>query len=263
MMIGSLVFRFQVTPFVILFVERAGSTYLTTALKSTRDILARTEKLDALRQEGRSGADQLAWASQFLTPPWVGWHRAIGFKTKLTDVLDREGFARLIQRRSCRVIQLQRRNAVKAVVSTLNARRQWEASGNWNLLNESTRLPPFEVDPAEFDRLLRERETLDRDLERYVGQLDRPTLRLCYEDLLESPETFVGRAVAFLTGARGVGAGATLKNTQDDLRQAILNFDQLRTRYVGTAYERMFDEVLLPATGSMPNETGAGIRQVS
>ena len=39
--------RLQVTPFVILFVERAGSTFLITALKSHPQILALTEKLDA------------------------------------------------------------------------------------------------------------------------------------------------------------------------------------------------------------------------
>lgn len=246
-MFGSSVFRFQVTPFVILFVERAGSTYLVTSLKSHPDVLARTEKLDALRQEGKSAEEQLVWAREFLTPPLVGRHRAVGFKTKLVDVLDRDGFARLLQERGCRIIRLQRRNAVKAVVSTLNARRQHEVSGNWNLLDESTRLPPFEVDPGEFDVLLREREALDRDLEQYVSGLQLPTLTLMYEDLLQDQEAFVARTLSFL----GVGAdstpGATLKNTRDDLRQAIVNFDQLRTRYSGTPYEPMFDEVLLPA----------------
>ena len=262
-MIGSLVFRFQVTPFVILFVERAGSTYLMTALQSVPGVLARTEKFDALRQEGKGAADQIAWAREFLTPPLVGRHRAIGFKTKLPDVLDREGFARLLRSRSCRIIQLQRRNTVKAVVSTLNARRQWEKSGNWNLLNESTRLPAFEVNPEEFEQLLKEREELDQDLATYVGQLERPTLRLVYEDLLDSPEDFVGRVVKFLTGATQASSGATLKNTQDDLRKAIVNFDQLRARYAGTPYESMFDEVMLPAAGDTSQEPGGGVRQVS
>jgi hypothetical protein len=38
----------------------------------------------------------------------------------------------------------------------------------------------------------------------------------------------------------------TLKHTNDDLRQVILNFDELRSDYVGTPYECMFDEVLAP-----------------
>jgi hypothetical protein len=240
----SLVFRHQVTPFVVLFVERAGSTYLITALKSHPGVLALTEKLEALRREGLGSAAQLRWASEFLTPPLIGRHVAIGFKTKLVDVIDQDGFAQLLRERRCRIIQLQRRNAVKAVISTINARRQWEVSGNWNLLNESTRLPAFEVNPDQFDDLLQQRVRLDRDLEDYVEELRLPTLRLYYEDLLQDESAFLDRALGFLTGKRRVLRGATLKNTGDDLRGAIVNFDQLRTLYAGTPYEPMFDEVL-------------------
>jgi hypothetical protein len=243
----SMVFRFQVTSFVILFVERAGSTFLITALKSHPQILALTEKLDAMRKEGKSGVDQLEWSRAFLTPPFIGRHRAIGFKTKLPDVLDQDGFARLLRERRCRVIQLQRRNAVKAVVSTINARRQWQVSGNWNLLNEKNRLPAFEVDPAEFEALLAQREAWDRDLEAYASRLELPTLRLWYEDLLADEGAFSDQAVSFLTGTRRPLHGGTLKNTGDDLRTAVLNFDELRRRYAGTRYEPMFDEVQVSA----------------
>jgi LPS sulfotransferase NodH len=242
---SSIVLRPQVTPFVVLFVERAGSTYLITALKSHPGILAVTEKLESLRRDGLGAAAQLEWAAQFLTPPLIGRHSAIGFKTKLVDVLDRDGFATLLRERQCHVIQLQRRNTVKAVISTINARRQWEVSGNWNLLSESTRLPAFEVNPDQFDQLLRERARLDRDLMDYVDNLRLPTLRLFYEDLLQDEQGFLDRTLTFLTGRRRTLRGATLKNTGDDLRGAIVNFDQLRHLYTGTPYEPMFDEVLL------------------
>jgi len=243
---GSLVFGFQVTRFVILFVERAGSTYLTTALRSHPGVLALTEKLSVLRQEGKGVADQLQWTKDFLTPPLVGRHRAIGFKTKLVDVLDPGGFARILRQCNCRIIKLRRHNAVKGVVSTLNARRQWQVSGNWNLLSESTRQSAFVVNPEEFDSLLWEREKLDRDLEHYVEHLQLPTLTLFYEDLLLNEQAFVRQTLAFLGSRDRPLPGITLKNTGDDLRQAILNFDELRRRYAGTRYESMFDEVLVP-----------------
>jgi hypothetical protein len=72
-------------------------------------------------------------------------------------------------------------------------------------------------------------------------------LRLSYEDLLEDPTDFVRRALAFLDAGIQPTVGATLKNTADDLRHAITNFDQLRARYVGTKYEQMFDEAVLSA----------------
>lgn len=239
--------RLQVTPFVILFVERAGSTFLITALKSHPQILALTEKLDAMRKEGKTAADQLEWTRSILTPPLVGQHRAMGFKTKLLDVLDPEGFAAILRERKCRIIQLQRRNTVKAVVSTINARRQWEVSGNWNLLSESTRLPAFAVDPVEFDTLLTQREEWDRQVEDYTAGLQLPTLRLWYEDLLADETAFVDKAVTFLTGESRPLQGGTLKNTGDDLKTAILNFDDLRQRYAGSRYESMFDEVQVSA----------------
>jgi LPS sulfotransferase NodH len=244
---GARVFRFQVTPFVILFVERAGSTFLITALKSHPEVLALTEKFDAMRKEGLGAREQLEWAKNFLTAPLVGQHRAIGFKTKLIDVLDQDGFARLLRERKCRIIQMQRRNPVKAVVSTLNARRQWELSGNWNRLSETTKLAPFAVDPSEFDRLLQEREQLDGSLQEYVERLQLPTLRLFYEDLLQDKAAFVSRTLEFLNSTNQPLNSMTLKNTNDDLREAVVNFDELRACYAGTRYEAMFDEVMTPA----------------
>ena len=238
-------FRFEVTKFVILFVERAGSTFLVTALKSHPEVRAVTEKFDAMRDEGKAAADQLSWAREFLTPPVFGPHRAVGFKSKLVDVLDQDGFAQLLRERSCRVICLQRLNSIKAVVSTINARRQFEMSGYWNLLKESHRLPAFAVDLDEFDLLLKQREKMNGELGNYVDQLKLPTLRLQYEDLLHSRDKFLHQVFHFLGVPVKSAQGMTLKNTKDDLREAILNFDELRKKYHGTRYESMFDEVLL------------------
>ena len=249
---SSIVPAFAVTPFVILFVERAGSSFLQTALKSHPSILARPEKLGALRHDGGSARDQLKWTSRFLNAPLVGRHRAIGFKTKLVDVLDREGFAKVLCQRGVKVIHLQRRNSIKAVVSTLNARRQWEVSGNWNLHSEVTRLPAFTVDPTEFARLLKEREELNRDLENYVQTLELPTLRLWYEDLLWDRDSFLRETLDFLNVPVRRLEATTLKNTKDDLRQAITNFDELRASYEGTPYESMFDEGIDASKGRPP-----------
>ncbi len=240
-------FRFQVTRFVILFVERAGSTYLITTLNSHPDVKALTEKFDALRQEGKGAKEQLEWAREFLTPPLVGPHKAIGFKTKQVDVLDPTGFAQLMQQQKCKIIRLQRRNSIKAVISTINARRLWEKSGNWNLLKETDRQPAFAVDLNEFERLLQQREQWDRDLEAYAQSLHLPTLSLYYEELLQDEQAFVQQVFSFLEVAPQPVQGITLKNTKDNLQEAILNFDELRAKYTNTRYAPMFDEVLAPS----------------
>jgi hypothetical protein len=92
--------------------------------------------------------------------------------------------------------------------------------------------------------VLRQRETLDAELKEYVHSLRQPTLNLSYEDLLQDRNASLGQVFSFLGTAPLPVQGITLKNTRDNLREAVLNFNELRTRYVGTPYEPMFDEVL-------------------
>ncbi len=238
-------FRFQVNRFVILFVERAGSTYLTTLLNSHPEIRCVTEKLDAIKQEGKGAQAQLEWTDKYLTPPFIGSNRAIGFKTKELDILDQQGFQRILAQKNCRIIQLQRQNTVKAVISTINARRLHDKSGSWNLLKESDRRPPMEVDLDEFDQLIKLREKWDQDLEAYVQQLDLPTISLFYEELLEDEAVLVSKIFNFLEVPHQPVKGKTIKNTKDNLREAIINFDELRAKYANSVYGPMFDEVLV------------------
>ena len=243
--INSMHFRPQVTRFVILFVERTGSTYLSTLLNSHPDINALREQLAVLRQQGKSGQDQVDWTRTFFTPPLIGQYASLGFKTKIVDILDPEAFIDVLQENQTHIIQLQRRNSVKGVVSTLNARRLREASGNWNLLKEDDRLPVFAIDPAEFDDYLSRRKGWDRELEVFVAQLQLPTLQVFYEDMLRDEDQFLQGIFDFLGVKSKPVAGKTLKNTSDDLRDAILNFDELRANYLNTPYEALFDEIVV------------------
>ena len=134
---------------------------------------------------------------------------------------------------------------VKAVVSRINARRLYEASGNWNLYKESDRMPPLEIDLQQFDQYLVERQQADQALDEYVGGLDLPKIKVDYEDLLVNREMVMYNLFAFIKVRPQQLQGKTLKNTQDNLREIVLNFDDLRSRYAGTSYEPMFDEVLV------------------
>jgi LPS sulfotransferase NodH len=175
----------------------------------------------------------------------IGRFRARGFKTKFVDILNPIEFAELLIEHHCKIIQLQRRNTVKAAISTINARRLWEKSGNWNLLNEEDRLSSFDIDPVELDHLLAEREGWDKEVEQYSMQLGLPTLKLTYEELLIDDHLFISKILDFL-GVRLLSVdGKTYKNTSDKLSDVINNFDALRSRYAHTKYGPMFDEVLV------------------
>jgi hypothetical protein len=130
------------------------------------------------------------------------------------------------------------------VISTINAKRLHQASGNWNLLKESDRLPAFAVDSHEFENLLRERIRWDAQVEGYASALNLPKIRLYYEDMLADELMFVSQVLDFLGVAPKPVQGKTLKNTSDDLREVVLNLDELRSRYAGTPYHEMFREVI-------------------
>ena len=143
-------------------------------------------------------------------------------------------------KKKCRIIQLQRRNSVKAIISTINARRLWENSGNWNLLKDADRQAAMEVDLKEFDNLLKLREKWDTDLENYIKKINLPTLQLYYEDLLQNETDFIQRIFEFLVIEPKPVQGKTLKHTSDDLRNVVINFDELQSKYRNTRYESMF-----------------------
>ncbi len=241
----SFFLRSKVTPFVILFVERSGSTYLATLLDAHEDILAKREELAHILQRGGKSAEQLEWARRFLSPPLIGRHAALGFKTKMVDILDPVGFQQLLNERHCKIIQLHRRNLVKAAISTMNAKRLHDSSGNWNLLKETDRLDAFSVDINKFEHLLSERLNWDREIEEFVKRLSLPVLKLFYEDMLLDETAFMRTIFDFISVRYLPVKGKTIKNTSDDLRRAISNFEELRSRFSGTEYESMFDEVLI------------------
>ncbi len=237
--------RPQVTRYVILFIGRDGSTYLSGLLASHPNIEQFGERFGAMRKNGKGTKEQLDWARNFFTPGWIGRTAAVGFKTKIRDVLDPDGFARLLTTKRCHIIEMRRRNRIKAVVSEFYAARLFKASGKWNLYKEADRQPSIAIDPDEFDVWLKEREAAEAQMESYVRQLGRPTLRIVYEDLLIDTDAVLRNIFDFLRVQPKELAGRTLKHTSDNLRDVIVNFDELRARYVGSEYEAMFDEVLI------------------
>lgn len=242
--------RLQVTNFVILFIERDGSTYMVSMLQSHPAVTSVYEQFAVMRQENQSAGKQLAWCHKFYSPPFIGRKKAYGFKTKLVDVLDPSGFTSLLREKQVHVIHMSRRNRVKAVVSRINAQRLYEATGKWNLYNEANRMPAMDIEPQKFARYLKEREDADKELDHFVKALQLPTLHIVYEDLLTDRDSVLSEVFTFLDIPPYPVREKTKKHTKDDLRLVVSNFYDLRSHYLGTSYEPMFDEVLAPAMGS-------------
>jgi LPS sulfotransferase NodH len=236
--------RDQARPFVLLFEGRSGSTYLIEALASHPAIYTEGEKLVRLKDKGADR--QLQWVREFLARSSHRKYRAIGFKTKFRDILDPEGLSELLRQLQAQIILLQRRNRIKLVVSRSNAIRLNAFTGDWNLYKGEDRIPPASIDVVQFSNWLKRAEERNRKLVGYVQGLELPTFSLYYEDLLVNEQATLEQVCSFLDVEFEAIKGGCIKNTSDDLREAVVNFDELRSHYIGTPYEPMFDEVLLP-----------------
>lgn len=232
----------KVKPFVVLMPARGrcGSTYFIESLKAHPEIDARLEVLYGLTDADK----QLQTARDILTPNPQGPFRAIGFKTKLSDVVDRARLEGLLRDLGARIILLRRRNRVKQVISAFRAEELHPRNQDWNLYREADRPGPLVVPIQRFDFWLKRLEDADRDLREYVKSLGLPTLAVHYEDLLIFFEAAMARTFAFLEVPWQPVSGSALKNTSDDLREALANFEELKGHYRNTPYEEMFDEVL-------------------
>ena len=98
------------------------------------------------------------------------------------------------------------------------------------------------VDESGFDHLLRDRQQKEA-VDAYVCQLGLPTLSLHYEDLLRARARSGAEPGLCLSGVSGLALdGRPIRNTSDDLREAIVNFDASRAADQATLQEPMFDE---------------------
>ncbi|HKJ88867.1 MAG TPA: hypothetical protein VKA48_10205, partial [Gammaproteobacteria bacterium] len=93
--------------FVVLFEGRTGSSYLIASLQGIPGIKAQGEGFVGRKKDGAGAQEK--WAREAWGVPWLTTVKAAGFKTKLRDVVDREGFARILEAYEVKVIYMQRR----------------------------------------------------------------------------------------------------------------------------------------------------------
>lgn len=256
--------------FIILYQGRAGSSYLVDALNRHPDITAGSEILnrESLLLQSKSvvglarlhavvdrsvrrtlGKRQVKRAQRFYGNPAIK-SSVVGFKVKVRRILDLNGMKQVIETNSVKTIMMARRNVVKLAIAYLYGIRLYEktkhkyASMAWNLFDESDRLGPQNLSCEEFDMMLRRAISLRESLLFYARSLNVPRLDLEYGDLLRDKDGWFQSIFGFLGVERRQLDSRVLKNEPDDLRQAVANFEELKSRYKGTAFEAMFDEVV-------------------
>ncbi|MEM9663138.1 MAG: hypothetical protein AAF937_12615 [Planctomycetota bacterium] len=230
------------TRFITLFTARTGSTWLMDALHRHPWVTALSEELGASKQ--LTADAQREWLETFYGRRGA-LRLAVGFKTKLWYLHDRDHLRDTISRRSVRVVHLTRRNTLRAAVSGVRSHERHAVSGAWNARRDDAPLPPSVIDLAELDRKIDLVERTRDELAAFVATLEAPTTGIVYEDLVADRTAQLRRLASFLrTPLFASIAGRTqfTKNTPADWDQAVANMDELRAHIAGSAYEPMLDQ---------------------
>ncbi len=214
--------------YIILFPGRTGSTYLASHMMSHPQVTARYELLSRCRESWEQQLDCLNDLYQQKRFPVV---KAVGFKSKLSQVVDRRAFRSYLTDNSIKVIYQIRRNKLKYIVSIIRARMLRAEHGCSNVLNSDQQpIGPIEIPVDVFTRATRRFNVIAR-LERFVDKLSLPKLVTAYEDLLDDESQELNRIWDFLEVDRQPTEGSTRKNTPNDIRQAVTNIDEIIQRH--------------------------------
>jgi hypothetical protein len=166
--------------------------------------------------------------------------RAIGFHIKFRDIASLTVFRRFIDRYQIRIIYLTRENRVKHAMSSINAGRLYKKFGCWNSSKETEQLPPFVLTIKDFDAQIKLSASREAALLNFIKSLNTPILRLPYELLLKDRHLYFEQVFKFLD-IPPINVKSTLaKTTPDNLRNVILNYDEVRAHFKNTDFYEMF-----------------------
>jgi hypothetical protein len=221
------------TRFILLFEGRTGSSYIMNALDSLPYVKSCGELLV------RKTADEQERILRDLYE--TAGVESIGLKTKLRDIADTDRFVRLMAEYDVKMLVMYRKNLVKLALSRLNAKRIFQAYGTWNLAKGQNPLPAFAPTPAEFDEALNFRKTKEDELKAFVSSMNYPHIVRYYEDLLDDKPQLFADMFKYFKITPDPLYSEVKKNTSDDMRDTLLNFDDIKAHYQGTPYEEMFD----------------------
>ena len=222
------------TRFVMLFEGRVGSSFVVNSLNSHPEIATQDE---ILVNEPAEKQQELI-EGLFASPK----KPVVGFKTKYRDIADEAASIDLLKRYDVKIIYLYRKNVIKLALSRLNALRIFEKYGTWNRLEGQEPLPSFAPTIEAFEEALAFRKDKEEALQDFLARLDMPRLDMAYEALLEDQNAFFQNIFDYLGCKPALLTSQVQKNTSDNMRDVLLNYDELKAHYIGTEYASMWDE---------------------
>lgn len=166
---------------------------------------------------------------------------AVGFKVKLNQVIHLEHFCGFLERHAFKLIYLTRKNLVKSAVSELNAERLRKQYRRSNAQIQAHVQGSLYVAPRILERELRRREKLTQAHCLFYKACQTVKYTFYYEDLLADQAPFFHTLFAVLEVSPRPHRGNFLKNTPDDLSDAIENYTEIRQYFQDTRFNEYFD----------------------
>lgn len=219
--------------FVVVFPGRTGSSWLRDALERHPRVAMRGEML-----VGLDAAAQRRAVAQVFGRVRAG--RAAGFKTKLKDVADPAFLAEMIERYDATVVRMRREDLLRLALSRINARRLHDAAGRWNAGEGVEPVEARAIEPEVLREALESaRGEVDR-VEAFVRRLDRPVVEVAYHEILQDPTAVLHRIQSVLGVRARALESRVVKNTTEDLAEAVPNLDEVVAAFEGGEWSRVF-----------------------
>lgn len=236
-------------PFVILFPERSGSTFLVSLLKSHPEIKCYSEIFSLeTKEDGQRGR-----SSKYPTEDDVYQKlnfvysqsevHASGFKFKYLGQVEHypEVTKYLLSiKDKMSVILLQRKNLLKAAVSKQNQARIFAAKGVNNIKKDNNVqvVGRLELNINKAIRYMEKRKVTDDYYHQQVSNFGFAKVHhLWYEDLVKSYEKTIGNVLSFLEVDSSQKLSSDFqKITNDNLEESLNNYDEVVTKLSGTEW---------------------------
>ena len=221
--------------FVIICQGRCGSTLLVELLNSSEEINVDGEIL--------AGGLQQNWPVQntrlerFVAYPVPLPVRALGFKAKLSDIVDTHAFRIFLRTKGFHVVVLTRADLVKQALSWIYAERLFERIGEWNLVHGDLQFEPIAVNCSDLVQRIRALERGRDALFEFVASCELETTIVRYETLKDSPEAEAKR-IAWALGVTPTKqlCATVRKHTPDELGDAVANPEEVRACLTAAGY---------------------------
>jgi hypothetical protein len=164
---------------------------------------------------------------------YISKYQAVGFTVMYDQLQQYPELLSYLKENSIKCIYLERTNRVKTVLSRLKAR----STGVYHTTGEAEKYRHIDID---IDKALQELKILDETIMnlRMISE-EFHALGITYEQLQKNSSDVLEKVQSYLSVPLDHNVSSQLKKTNDDdLKRAIVNYDEFSKVLHGTPYER-------------------------